>query len=206
MNLEFCGKSRGACVREGRASALHFNRDESPTGLHNKVHFVVSLAPVRDATASRGLRVGEMRANGRLHKSTQAGIFWISSSTSTAPSGPASRRAASHCWPIHSAPRRVGSSALAYRVGTPRVSVTCSTRVDFPTWRGPATTWRNRRGSASRRASSAAWGRRNGIGILLTMLSNFTQQPELSSESDAGWVQLKKCCARSGLQGGCTDG
>jgi hypothetical protein len=51
----------------------------------------------------------------RLTASDQAGIFWISSSTSSAPSElvAASSRAASHCCAIHPAPRKVGSSALA---------------------------------------------------------------------------------------------
>src|SRR5207253_7410334 len=88
------------------------------------------------------------------------------------------RRAASHCSAIHSAPRKVGSSALANRRGSLAASVTCCTRVVLPTCRAPATTWMNRRGSASRRASSAAWGRRKGVEDLLITLSNFTHNDE----------------------------
>lgn len=46
--------------------------------------------------------------------------------------------AASHCWAIQSAPRKVGSSALAWRTGNADASVTCCTSVDLPTWRGVA--------------------------------------------------------------------
>jgi len=47
-----------------------------------------------------------------------------------------------------------------------------------PTCRAPATTWMNRRGSASRRSSSAPCGRRKGTSCLLILLSSFTQRRE----------------------------
>src|SRR5207244_1952173 len=56
--------------------------------------------------------------------------------------------------------------------------VTWPTRVVFPTCRGPATTWMNRRGSWRRWESRAAWGRRKSIYDLLSTLSKFTQGTE----------------------------
>ena len=73
-----------------------------------------------------------------------------------------------------------GTSALTKSEGRDDLSRTCCTRVDFPTWRAPATTCRNRLGSVRRSARSAAWERlKGGAGSpLLTMLSNFTQRTE----------------------------
>ena len=82
-------------------------------------------------------------------------------------------RAASHCASSQSLPRMPGSSALATRAGIGSSATTWRTSVVFPTCRGPATTWMNRRGSRNRSRSVAKAGRRNaGTGAgLLNMLS-----------------------------------
>ena len=117
-----------------------------------------AAGPSRTIRRGRPARVSS--SHSRLTDSDQPAAFWTSSITSTAPAGSVSRRAASHCPAIQSGPRRAGSSALTHRTGIRTPSTACSPRVVFPTCRGPATTWMNRRGSARRRASSAAWGRR----------------------------------------------
>ena len=73
----------------------------------------------------------------RLTDSDQPAAFWTSSITRTAPAGPVSRRAASHCAAIHSGPRSAGSSALTKRTGTGSPSTAWATSVDLPTCRGP---------------------------------------------------------------------
>ncbi len=131
--------------------------------------------PNRTTRSPRPARVSS--SHRRLTDSDQPAAFWTSSITSTAPAGPVSRRAASHCAAIHSGPRSAGSSALTTRTGTGSPSTAWATSVDLPVCLGPATTWMNRRGSARRRASSAACGRRYGDAGsgLLTMLSSLAQ-------------------------------
>jgi hypothetical protein len=65
------------------------------------------------STTLRGRFARVSSSHRRFTVSDQPGIFWISSSTSSAPRLPVSRRAASHCSAIHPRPRSMGSSALA---------------------------------------------------------------------------------------------
>ena len=57
--------------------------------------------------------------------------------------------------------------------------MTCSANVVLPTWRGPASTWMNRRGSRTRAkavANISRWNSVLAISVsLLNILSNFTQ-------------------------------
>jgi hypothetical protein len=112
----------------------------------------------------------------RFTVSDQPGIFWISSSTSTAPFGTVDgqpRRFPLLGDPVRAAQGGLVRAGLAH--GQASASVTCCTRVDLPTWRGPATTWMKRRGSASRAASTVAAGAGKGFPDLLVMMSIFTQ-------------------------------
>lgn len=121
-------------------------------------------------------------SHSRFTVSDQLGIFWTSSSANTAPRSGASRarsRAASHWAVSQLLSRRVGSSALTNLLGRASSSSTCRTRVVLPTCRGPATTSRNRRGSATRAAKVAPKARRNvGVAGLLAIVSSFTQHGE----------------------------
>ena len=89
-------------------------------------------------------------------------------------------RAVSHWLASQARSRRPGSSALAMTTGDASSATTWRTSVVFPTRRGPATTWMNRRGSRSRPSSVAKTGRRYGgrTDELLNTVSKTTQRAE----------------------------
>ena len=47
----------------GRTTALHLDGQDGRSDAHDEVHLSVAIAPVEQLTLSRGLGVGEMRAN-----------------------------------------------------------------------------------------------------------------------------------------------